>query len=213
MRSIGVFGGTFDPIHIGHLRTAWELRQKLGLDSVHFVPCRQPPHDKLPQAPVELRLEMLKSAADLDGFKIDERELTRSGPSFTVDTLESFRAEDSARGLCLMTGMDAFRGLESWHRWEDIVDLANIVVARRPGAPLPDAGRIGELIAERQVASPADLSASAAGRILFCDVTQLEISSTQIRQLTAAGECPRFLVPEQVREIIQRSGCYLATRA
>lgn len=211
MGPIGIFGGTFDPVHIGHLRTAYELRRHLRLDEVRFVPCGQPPHGKRPVAPAAVRLEMLRAAlADQPGFVIDERELERSGPSYTVDTLMALRADLPSRPLALIVGMDAFVDIGSWHRTDEILELAHVIVAHRPGARLPDAGPAGRLLAAHGGADGAALAATPAGRILVHAVTQLEISSSAIRAAAGAGDSARFLVPDAVARIIATTGCYAA---
>lgn len=210
---IGIFGGTFDPVHVGHLRTAHELRTGLGLAEVRFVPCRLPPHRPPAVAPEALRLRMLEAAlAGLPGFRVDDRELRRPGLSYMVDTLGTLRQEVGERPLCLLLGLDAFRGLPTWHRWRDIAALAHIVVARRPGPAQPLDGEVGELCAARGTGSPADLAAAPAGRVLLTEVTQLDISSSAIRALVGAGGDPRFLVPDAVLELIEKTHIYAQPR-
>lgn len=209
MTPIGILGGTFDPIHYGHLRTALELQECLGFEEVRFVPCRIPPHDKAPVAPVELRLAMLAAAVrDTDGFVVDERELTREGPSYSVDTLASMRRDNPERPLCLIAGMDAFAGLTSWHRWEELLSLAHIVVAHRPGAAPPNDEVLQALLDRKRSRDPADLGREPFGRILLHSVTQLDISSSAVRDGMARGESQRFLLPDRVVEMIESSGCY-----
>jgi len=209
MRSIGVFGGTFDPIHYGHLRSAFEVLQALRFEEVRFMPCGNPPHREPPVAPAELRLKMVRDATSgQDGFVVDDRELRRDGPSYTVDTLSALRADFPDRSLALMIGMDAFLGLPRWHNWEEILRLAHIVVAHRPGWRAPDMGILGDLLANGGTHRVDDLHETRAGRILIHDVTQLEISSTEIRELVGAGRSPRFLVPDPVYDVIVSSGCY-----
>lgn len=209
MTTIGIFGGTFDPIHVGHLQTATELLEQLGLAEVRFVPCRVPPHHKSPMASAEVRLRMLQAAVDgTPGFIIDERELRRAGPSYSVDTLESMRSEFAGRPLGLIVGMDAFTTLASWHRWEDLFGLAHIIVVHRPSAEVPGAGALGALLDERRVRDAADLDRSPAGGILLHAVTQLDISSTDIRGRVHRGASPRYLVTEPVADIIAATGCY-----
>lgn len=210
---IGVFGGTFDPIHVGHLRTAHELMTALGLAEVRFVPCRLPPHRPPAVAPEALRLRMLEAALEgLPGFRVDPRELRRPGLSYMVDTLTSLRDEVGDRPLCLLLGLDAFLGLPTWHRWRDIADLAHIVVARRPGVVQPMEGEAGELLQARGTTSASDLARAPAGRVLLRDVTQLEISSSAIRALVAGGGDPRFLVPDAVLELIAKTHIYANPR-
>ena len=209
MRSIGVFGGTFDPIHYGHLRTAFEMLQALRFAEVRFMPCGNPPHREAPVADAELRLQMVRGAtAGQAGFVVDDRELQRDGPSFSVDTLAALREEFADRSLALMIGMDAFLGLPKWYHWREILRLAHIVVAHRPGWRAPDMGPLGELLADRGTHRIDDLHEAQAGQIFIHDVTQLEIASTDIRELVGAGRNPRFLIPDAVYDVILDSGCY-----
>src|SRR5204863_186003 len=131
---IGIFGGTFDPIHYGHLRTAFELWQTLKLAEVRFMPSGNPPHRVRTLADAALRVQMVRVAvADQPAFIVDDREVRRAGASYTFDTLTELRRENPERSLCLLLGMDAFLGLPSWHRWRELFELAHVVVAHRPG--------------------------------------------------------------------------------
>lgn len=206
---VGIFGGTFDPIHLGHLRTGFELLQLLSLAELRWIPVGDPGHREAPLASAELRLAMLRAAvADQAGFVVDDREMRRAGASFTIDTLEELRAELPGRPLCLVLGMDAFLGFTRWRRWQDILALAHLVVAHRPGWERPMEGELGGLLAARGTTLAADLHAATAGRIYVHAVTQLEISSTGLRDIITSGRDPRFLVPEPVRTIILETGCY-----
>jgi len=209
MKPVGVFGGTFDPIHFGHLRTAFELLHALRLAEVRLVPAGNPPHRGVPLCDAWHRLDMVRAAvADQPGFVVDDREVRRDGPSYTVLTLRELRDEAPGRPLCLLLGMDAFLGLPQWHEWRSVLDLAHVVVAHRPGWTAPDAGTLGELLAERGTQRVEDLHESAAGRIHVRPVTQLEISSTDLRDLIVAGQDPRYLLPDAVRALIRDTGCY-----
>jgi nicotinate-nucleotide adenylyltransferase len=209
MEPIGLFGGTFDPIHYGHLRTAFELWQSLKLAEVRFLPSGSPPHRNETVASAELRLAMVKAAvADQPAFVVDDREVRRTGLSYSVDTLTELRNENPDRSLCLLLGMDAFLGLPSWHRWRELLDLTNVVVVNRPGWKAPTSGPLGEVMVDRGTGSIRDLHEHKAGRIYAHAVTQLEISSTELRQQLVAGRDPRYLVADPVRRIIIETGCY-----
>jgi nicotinate-nucleotide adenylyltransferase len=208
---IGLFGGTFDPIHFGHLRTAFELLQALKLAQVRFLPTGDPPHREAPLASAPLRLEMVRAAVvGQSGFSVDDREIRREGVSYTIDTLTELRGENAQRSLCLLLGMDAFLGMPTWNRWREIFELCHVVVAHRPGWKAPITGPLGEVMVDRGTGSARDLHASTAGRIYVHGVTQLEIASTDLRALIMSGRDLRYLVPDAVRDLIQRSGCYAA---
>jgi len=206
---IGLFGGTFDPIHNGHLRTAYELREALRLSEVRFLPTGNPPHRVQPLADAAMRLALVRAAvADQPGFTVDDREVRRSGVSYSVDTLTELRGEYPDVPLCLLLGMDAFLGLPNWHRWTDILELAHVVVAHRPGWKAPTQGPLGEAMVDHGTGSVRELHDRKAGRIYVHAVTQLEISSTELRQLLAAGRNPRYLVPDSVCNVLRETGCY-----
>jgi nicotinate-nucleotide adenylyltransferase len=212
MRPIGVFGGTFDPVHFGHLRPALELMEALSLEQVHLIPCAIPPHRDIPRAEETHRLEMLRRAvAGQPGFVVDERELRRGGVSYMVDTLASLRDEFGERPLCLLLGMDAFLQLHRWHRWTEIPELAHVVATHRPGWELDSvsvAGPMAELLAQRRVARAETLSSEPAGRILLQSVTQLDISATAIRRAVCEGRSARYLTRDAVLEYIAEHDLY-----
>jgi nicotinate-nucleotide adenylyltransferase len=209
MSPIGIFGGTFDPIHYGHLRTAFEILQALRFGELRFVPSGDPPHRGKTYAPASLRLDMVRAAtANEPRFIVDDSEVQRQGPSYTVDTLALMRQEQPDAPMGLILGMDAFLGLTDWHRWDEILDYAHIVVAHRPGWRAPDIGAIGELITEHGTHRIDDLHERRDNLIYIHAVTQLEISSTEIRDLVGAGRDPRFLMPDVVRNVINESNCY-----
>lgn len=213
MNPMGVFGGTFDPIHYGHLRTAFEMLQALRFGEVRFMPCGDPPHRETPHADAALRLEMVRVATEAQhGFVVDDRELQREGPSYSVDTLSTLRSEFPLQPIGLIIGMDAFLNLPKWYHWREILQLAHIVVAHRPGWRAPDMGPLGELLADRGTHRIGDLHQAKAGHIYIHDVTQLEISSSDIREIVARGRDARFLLPDSVRDVIVRSGCYARSK-
>jgi len=207
---IGVFGGTFDPIHFGHLRPALDVVQSLGLAELRLLPLKVAVHRPQPLASAALRLQMTRLAVNgQPGFVVDDRELTRDGPSYTVDTLASLRDEVGADApLCLLIGGDAFAGFLDWHRPRAILGLAHLVVMQRPGAPTVRDQALRDEIDRRRVDDPGALRQAPAGRIYFQTVTQLDISSTRIRRMFAAGRSPRFLLPDAVLDLLDREQCY-----
>ena len=210
---VGIFGGTFDPVHFGHLRPALELKQQLGLASVHLIPCNIPPHRGEPHATAEQRCAMLQLAIEgEDGLVLDRRELERPGPSYMVDTLKSLRQElGEQHPLCLIIGGDAFLGLPSWYHWQQLVQLAHIVVAHRPGWGLNEATLdepLRLLMQQHRLNGPEQLSAAPAGGVLLQTVTQLDISATSIRDRIAAGESANYLLPQPVWDYIRQQRLY-----
>src|SRR5690606_651278 len=188
MGPMGIFGGTFDPIHFGHLRSAFEMLQALRFDEVRFMPCGSPPHRGQPVADPELRLRMVRVATEgQQGFVVDDREVQREGPSYSGGKPPALRSAFPRTPLALLVGMDAFLGLPKWYHWREILQLSHIVVAHRPGWRAPDIGPLGELLTDRGTHRIGDLHQARSGHIYIHDVTQLEISSTEIRELVAAG--------------------------
>ena len=206
---IGILGGTFDPVHFGHLRPALDIQQALGLEEVRLVPCNNPPHRPQPVASREHRLAMLKAAVSKHpAFRIDTREYDREGPSYMLDTLQSFREEMGTAGLCLLLGMDSFISLPAWHRWHELIEYCHIVVMTRPGADLPGQGELADFISQYRVLDVERLETGVSGMLWFHPVTMLDISGTRIRKLLATGKDAGFLVPQGVLDIIAREDLY-----
>jgi len=216
IRTAGIVGGTFDPIHYGHLRLAAEVRAALGFSEVRMIPSGIPPHRRLPFASGADRLAMTElGCAEFTGLVADGREIQRPGPSYTVVTLQALHAEDVTRPLALIIGSDAFAGLTSWHRWEQLFTLAHLVVVDRPGAPaLPDAAppTLQEQWHRRLTTDPSRLSRQLSGAIVRQSVTPQPISSTAIRTALAAGASGRKglggLLPASVLAYIDRNQLY-----
>ena len=205
---IGVLGGTFDPVHYGHLRPAHETMRAAGLTELRLLPAGQPPHRPAPVASAAQRLQMVRLACtEFPGFVADDRELRRDGPSYTVDTLESLRAEFGERPLCLLIGTDAFLGLETWHEWDRLPDLAHLIVMHRPGWTIPQLPQWASL---RRVETPAALARLPAGRIWFQAVTPQDISGTRLRAAIARHQPVQAWLPAPVTEYIRSQHIYLS---
>lgn len=204
---IGILGGTFDPVHFGHLRSALEVCLQLELDHVRLIPCAVPPHRQQVVASAQLRRLMLELAVkSVPQLVVDDRELHREGPSFTVDTLLSLREQFSDNPLFLILGTDAFRGLSSWSRWQQIIQLAHIVVVQRADESLNLDNNMQNWYQQHLAA--ADDRYLPAGKIWPLTVTPLAISATQIRQALAAGTAVNFLLPEAVIALIEQLALY-----
>ena len=215
MPPIGVFGGTFDPVHFGHLRLAEEMADALGLDRVLFIPAGQPPHRGAPRTAADHRLEMVRRAiAGNPRFVADAREVQRLQPSYTVHTLTELRAElGNDRPLWLLLGADAFLDLCGWHDWRRLFELANIAVAERSGAQLLQADAIMEpLKSEIQPRQRADGAATGpAGSVLLRATPALDISATAIRDILARRGSVRYLLPDAVLDYIHEHHLYTTT--
>lgn len=196
---LGIFGGTFDPVHFGHLRTALDVMQALDLEQVRFLPNSVPPHREPPWLDIATRKQLLEIAVqDMPGFELDCRELEREGKSYMVDTLASLHVDFPDHHLCLILGMDAFAGLPTWNQWPRVLELCHIVVIARPGFGWPQAPELQALESQRS-SDAGELKRAEAGRILLQSVTQLDISASNIRKQLQAGLDIRYLLPEAVR--------------
>ena len=214
---LGLLGGTFDPLHVAHLRLALEAREALGLAGVCLIPAGTPPLRAVPQCAAAHRLAMVESAlAGMPGFSVDPGEVLAAAgnpaPSYSVATLARQRRQHGAqRPLVLLLGADAFARLESWQRWRELFGLAHIAVATRPGHDLKEVGArdtaLATEFAGRQGVA-ADLVGAPAGRIVPFAITALEISATAIRERLARGLSVRYLVPDAVLDYIETHQLY-----
>ncbi len=208
-QAIGIFGGTFDPVHFGHLRAATEASELLPLDRFHLLPAGSPPHRSKTFASAEHRLAMLALATDdYPELVVDDREVRRQGESYMVDTLAEIRGETNDGPLVLMVGQDAVNQLDKWYEWRRLFDLAHLVVMRRPNSRHEYSGELFAELQPRLIDDPELLTGKPAGCVLPLEVTQLEISSTGIRELIARQRSPRFLLPESVIHYIEEHGLY-----
>jgi nicotinate-nucleotide adenylyltransferase len=212
-QAIGILGGTFDPVHLGHLRLALELHDSLNLSRVHIVPCYRPVHRKLPVASPSERLAMVQRAVqDEPALMADDREIRRQNPSYMIDTLLGMRQEMPNTPFSLLLGIDAFLGFPSWHRWKEILEHAHIIVAHRPQYELPETGVIADLLNQRMSDDPSIIHTQQGGAILLRPITQLEISASDIRKQFAMGRNPRYLLPDRVYDYIKQQGTYSISR-
>lgn len=215
-KPIALLGGTFDPIHFGHLRMAEELAEALDIGQVRFIPAGRPPHRGQPRAAARHRLEMARLAiAGNPRFVLDEREFHRATPSYSVDTLSDLRAElPAATPLVLFMGADAFLGLTTWHEWRRLFELAHVAVAHRPGFSaaawedaLPDPLR--RLISTHRAEQAGEILEKPAGRVFLHSITQLDISASQIRDRALRGKSLRYLLPDAVIAYLNENHLYV----
>jgi nicotinate-nucleotide adenylyltransferase len=207
---LGILGGTFDPIHYGHLRPAREAQQQLALEQVRLVVSANPPHRSPPLASATDRLRMVELAlSEFEDFVADDRELRRGGPSYTVLTLESLRAEIGDHPLCLLLGVDAFVGLPSWYRWTEILNLAHLVVLARPDAPSLVEAQAAAWAHARMVQEASQLRDRSGGSVLFMAVAPQQISATRLREAMARGVQPSPAeLPPAVWDYIRQHDLY-----
>ena len=209
MAAIGILGGTFDPVHCGHLRLALEMLNHLALDSVRLLPAADPQLRAPPVATAAERLDMLNAAvAGFGSLAVDGRELERAGPSYTVDTLGEMRREHPGEPLSFILGLDAFLRLDDWERWRKIPELAHLAVARRTGATLPRCGPVARLLDQRGTALPDDLRRRPAGFVHVAELPIPDVSASHIRGRLARGHRVDGMVPPAVIEVIERQDSY-----
>ena len=218
---IGILGGTFDPIHNGHLRLAQEVLEQCSLSQIRFIPCGTPPHRGTPHTSAQHRLNMTRLAVQGNpAFVVDDQEIRRSGPCYTVDTLAALRAElGTQQPLCLLMGGDAFLSLNTWHEWEKLFGLAHIVAVQRGACTLHNGRPLGNAIHEanavlrdeyhaRLAPAPQALRDAPAGAIVVVDMPTLEISATSIRRRCSENKSARYLLPDAVSDYIRINQLY-----
>lgn len=210
-QAVGLLGGTFDPIHLGHLRLGWEAYVELGLARVILMPCHQPTHRDTPQVSAAQRYTMaVQACRHIRGFEVSDWELQRDLPSYSVETLAHLRSELGLdTPLVFIMGMDAFCGLSRWHQWQRLLTLCHLWIAQRPDAPLPEDGTVEDTLLRTQgTSTPAALLEQPHGRLYVHSSTDLAISATALRTAIQQGKDPRFLVPDAVRHYIQQHQLY-----
>lgn len=200
---IGIFGGTFDPVHFGHIKPALNIKQALNLSQIRFIPNSVPPHRDTPWLSAEQRLSLLQSAlGGYDDMVVDQREMNRDGPSYMIDTLRSLNSDYQGESFCLIIGMDAFFGITQWRQWKQLFELCHLVVTTRPGFDQRlISERVGaenyRFLAEKMTQDIESLKQRNAGKILLQSVPLLDISSTEIRTRLLNGEDVSQLMPEE----------------
>ena len=203
---LALFGGTFDPVHYGHLRCADEARRKLNLKQLYLLPAGHPAHRATPQASTQQRLEMLQLAQkEFPKLAIDVRELNRQGPSYMVDTLQELRGKFPHRSLLLLIGQDAANRLHQWHQWENLFTLANLVILTRPGE------KRDYRHDKRLLSDVGELAVSKAGRVLQLQVSPIDISATTIQSMMRLGRSPKSMLPDAIFNYISEQKLYLPT--
>lgn len=210
VNSVAIFGGTFDPVHNGHLRSAIEIKEALGVGELRLMPSHRPPLRGAPGAESRQRLAMVAAAVNgQSGLRVDDRELRRDGPSYTVDTLRDLRAElGAAVSLTVVMGSDAFNQLHRWQDWQSLFSLANVLLLHRADYPLAADATVTAFVEARRVADASELTAVSAGGFYELGLIQLPISATDIRQRLASGKSISYLVPDVVADYIAEHGLY-----
>ena len=209
--AIGILGGTFDPIHFGHLRPALDVAEQLGLNHIRLIPSARPPHREQPSASPEQRLLMLHLAVkNSERFIVDDRECHREGASYTVDTLLSLRQDFPDSPLYLLLGTDAFLEIQSWHQWQQLIGLAHIVVMQRPNDVTAMPTELDRWY-QQHLATDKDKEL-LSGKVWPIHVTQLDISATEIRSKIAQGLTSQFLMPDAAIQLIEQLGLYQNTK-
>ena len=207
---IALFGGTFDPVHYGHLRCADEARQKLTLEKLYLLPAGTPVHRDVPQASVRQRLDMLQLAREeFPHLMIDDRETRRSGPSYMVETLQELRVSFPDRPLILLIGQDAANLLHTWFHWEQLFELAHIVILTRPATQTEYESKLAKQVQSRLETDGRKLFESKAGKVLHLEVQPIDVSATGIKRIIHSGGSPESMLPAAVLEYITGNRLYL----
>lgn len=209
-KPIGILGGTFDPVHHGHLRLAIECHERIDLQEVRLIPLYSPPHRQQTVATPEQRLAMLEIALrDLHGLVIDDCELRRNEVSYTIDTVSKLRQTTGNTPLCLLMGTDAFCALHTWRRWQELLDFVHIVIAQRPGIRIePEAAELTGMLDKHGTDDISALHKSPAGKIFGIHMPLLDISATQLRNIFSEKRSPAFLLPDGVIDYINTNHIY-----
>ncbi len=206
---IGLYGGTFDPIHLGHLKAASDVQQKIGLDEVRMVLSAKPPHKSAPTITAAERFSLLTLAVkEFPALVADDCEMVRKGPSYMVDTLLDFRRRNVNSSLVLILGMEAFNGLLSWYRWQEIMSLAHIVVTDRAGFDNRFEQEVADYMAAFLTLDKSQLKLQTHGKIYVQPVIAVDISATQIRQRIKAKKPVQHMLTNDCLDAIIKNGFY-----
>ena len=204
-----LLGGTFDPVHYGHLRCADEARTRLGLNKLYLLPAGNPPHRGMPQATVRQRLDMLQLARrEFPQLEIDDRETRRSGPSYMFDTLRELRSSLGHSPLVLLIGQDAANQLHTWYKWERLFELCHIVILTRPDTPASYTSALAERVQPRLVSGVNELFETEAGAVFHLEVEPIDISASGIKHIIRSGDSPSSMLPEAVLQYIIENRLY-----
>jgi nicotinate-nucleotide adenylyltransferase len=213
-RLIGLLGGTFDPVHYGHLQPARLAKQQLGFDELRLLPCHQPVHRHPPVASPQQRVAMLKLALqEFAELSLDTRELDRDGLSYSFDTLSALRAELPHATFCWMLGFDAFQEFHQWYRWRQVLNLTHLLVVRRPGYKTDLSAELADLLSRRQVNDSQVLRQSPAGAIVILELNAPDISASGLRVRLANSESIDGLVPGPVRDWLNKNPVYSTVKS
>ncbi|MGK0297650.1 MAG: nicotinate-nucleotide adenylyltransferase [Gammaproteobacteria bacterium] len=209
-KPIGILGGSFDPVHYGHLRLALECKQSLELEKVIFVPLNLPSHRAPLQASANQRYQMLQLATKgIKGLEVTDIEIKRNNTSYTIDTLKELRETYCERSICLIIGMDAFQEFDTWKEWQKIAGFAHIIITNRPNTQqVIKKERLKTFYESRKISLKENIHNSLHGKILKQDVPALDISSSQIRELMQSNNSIKFLLPDNVLEFITNEKIY-----
>ena len=206
MRHIGLFGGTFNPVHTGHLLAADAVREQLGLDVIRFLPAAYSPFKVRPELSDRHRVAMLEHAvADYPEFKIDTRELHMQGPSYTINTLKSINRDSPRNRLYLLIGMDAWKGFEHWHKWQEIIEICHLAITTRPGYSPENLSNFWQA---KQVTDADEIKSSRAGKLIFVSVPRSEAASSEIRKYIKKSQSTKSFLPDSVAQYIEEHQLY-----
>ena len=209
IKNIGILGGMFDPVHFGHLRAALSVQQDFELDEVRLIPCHHPAHREEAQVSAQHRINMLHKACKAEKrLVVDVRECMRPGPSYMIDTIQSLRTEYPDDRLFLILGADAFNKLDTWKRWDELLDLAHIIVITRPGWDINPNPAVKEKCAGKMAKHFPDMCKSRQGLVLTHNLNPLMIASSEIRHLLKAKQSVRYLIPNNVLKYIEKHKLY-----